>query len=56
MKSISAVSLTDGLQPGELDAAPMILGIALVMLGVSDGLVRLTPQSVSTGAQLGLGC
>jgi hypothetical protein len=39
MQSISAVILTDGLLPGESDLAPMILGIALVVLGACDSLV-----------------
>jgi predicted benzoate:H+ symporter BenE len=58
MKAVSAVILTDGLKPGEVAAAGMILGIVLLLLGIS-GLIgrfsRAIPQSVSAGLQLGLG-
>jgi MFS superfamily sulfate permease-like transporter len=58
MKAVSAVILTDGLQPGEIAAAGMILGVVLVVLGVTGAIsriARLIPQSVSVGLQLGLG-
>jgi MFS superfamily sulfate permease-like transporter len=58
MKAVSAVILTDGLRPGEVAAAGMMLGLILLALGVT-GLIgrfaRLIPQSVSAGLQLGLG-
>ena len=58
MKAVSAVILTAGMTPGEIAAAGMMLGIILLVLGVS-GLIgraaRLIPQSVSAGLQLGLG-
>src|SRR5213593_5260025 len=58
MKAVSAVILTDGLRPGEVAAAGMMLGIVLLVLGLTGWLGRLArmiPQSVSAGLQLGLG-
>jgi MFS superfamily sulfate permease-like transporter len=58
MKAISAVILTGGLRPGEVAAAGMIIGVVLVVLGVTgliSRLARVIPQSVSAGLQLGLG-
>jgi MFS superfamily sulfate permease-like transporter len=58
MKAVSAVILTDGLKPGEVAAAGMLLGLILLVLGATGWIVRLAraiPQSVSAGLQLGLG-
>ena len=58
MKAVSAVILTDGLRPGEVAAAGMLLGLVLLGLGISGWIGRLAraiPQSVSAGLQLGLG-
>src|SRR5207248_2366462 len=58
MKAVSAVILTDGLRPGEIAAAGMILGLVLVGLGLTGAIgrvARLIPQSVGAGLQLGLG-
>ena len=58
MKAVSAVILTDGLKPGEVAAAGMILGVVLLVLGITGWIGRLAraiPQSVSAGLQLGLG-
>jgi len=58
MKAVSAVILTDGLRPGEVAAAGMMLGLILLGLGMSGWIGRLAraiPQSVSAGLQLGLG-
>ncbi|MGD9617840.1 MAG: putative sulfate/molybdate transporter [Alphaproteobacteria bacterium] len=58
MKAVSAVILTDGLRPGEVAAAGMILGAVLLLLGATGAIsrfARLIPQSVSVGLQLGLG-
>src|SRR6266446_7764895 len=58
MKAVSAVSLTDGLRPGEVAAAGMMLGVILLVLGITGWIGRLAraiPQSVSAGLQLGLG-
>ena len=58
MKAVSAVILTGGLRPGEVAAAGMMIGIVLLVLGVTgwiDRLARAIPQSVSAGLQLGLG-
>jgi MFS superfamily sulfate permease-like transporter len=58
MKAVSAVILTDGLHPGEVAAAGMMLGLVLLILGITGWigrLARMIPQSVSAGLQLGLG-
>jgi MFS superfamily sulfate permease-like transporter len=58
MKAVSAVILTDGLRPGEVAAAGIMLGLVLLGLGLSGWIGRLAraiPQSVSAGLQLGLG-
>jgi MFS superfamily sulfate permease-like transporter len=58
MKAVSAVILTDGLRPGEVAGAGLILGVVLVGLGATGAIgrvARLIPQSVSAGLQLGLG-
>src|SRR5438309_1253022 len=58
MKAVSAVILTDGLKPGEVAAAGMILGLILLVLGATGWIARLAravPRSVSAGLQLGLG-
>ena len=58
MKAVSAVILTDGLHPGEVAAAGLMLGIVLLVLGITGWigrLARMIPQSVSAGLQLGLG-
>src|ERR1044071_6574759 len=41
MKAVSAVILTDGLRPGEVAAAGMILGIVLLVLGITGWIGRL---------------
>jgi MFS superfamily sulfate permease-like transporter len=58
MKAVSAVILTGGLRPGEVAAAGVVLGVVLLMLGLTGWigrLARMIPQSVSAGLQLGLG-
>jgi MFS superfamily sulfate permease-like transporter len=58
MKAVSAVILTDGLRPGEVAAAGLMLGVVLLVLGITGWighLARMIPQSVSAGLQLGLG-
>src|SRR3954462_12067918 len=58
MKAISAVILTGGLRPGEVAAAGIIIGVALLLLRFTGWISRLAhaiPQSVSAGLQLGLG-
>jgi predicted benzoate:H+ symporter BenE len=58
MKAVSAVILTDGLRPGEVAAAGIMLGIVLLILAAAGWIGRLAraiPQSVSAGLQLGLG-
>lgn len=58
MKAVSAVILTNGMKPGEVAAAGIMLGLVLLVLGVTGWIGRLAraiPQSVSAGLQLGLG-
>lgn len=58
MKAVSAVILTNGLRPGEIAAAGLVLGAVLLVLSVTGAIgrvARLIPQSVSAGLQLGLG-
>ena len=58
MKAVSAVILTGGLHPGEVAAAGLMLGLVLLILGITGWigrLARIIPQSVSAGLQLGLG-
>ena len=58
MKAISAVILTGGLRPGEVIAAGIMIGVVLLVLGITGWIGRLAraiPQSVSAGLQLGLG-
>ena len=58
MKAISAVILTGGLRPGEVAAAGIMIGVMLLLLGITgwiSRLARVIPQSVSAGLQLGLG-
>jgi predicted benzoate:H+ symporter BenE len=58
MKAISAVILTGGLRPGEVAAAGIMIGLVLLVLGITGWigkLARAIPQSVSAGLQLGLG-
>ena len=40
MKAVSAVILTDGLRPGEVAAAGMMLGLVLLGLGISGWIGR----------------
>jgi predicted benzoate:H+ symporter BenE len=58
MKAVSAVILTGGLTPGEVAVAGMMIGVVLLILGLTGWigkLARAIPQSVSAGLQLGLG-
>jgi predicted benzoate:H+ symporter BenE len=52
------VILTGGLRPGEVVAAGIMIGVFLLVLGITGWIGRLAraiPQSVSAGLQLGLG-
>jgi hypothetical protein len=58
MTAVSAVIMTDGLRPGEVAAAGMMLGVVLLVLGITGWIgrfARAIPQSVSAGLKLGLG-
>ncbi len=58
MKAVAAVLLTTGVTAGGLAASGVIIGLVLLVLGLT-GLIawtaRLVPQSVLAGLQLGLG-
>jgi Molybdate transporter of MFS superfamily len=59
MKAVSAVILTDGLRPGEVAAAGMMLGLVLLVLGITGWIgrfARLIPQSVSAGCSSDSAC
>jgi len=52
MKAVSAVILTNGLRPGEIAAAGLLMGALLFALSVTGAIgrvARFIPQSVSAG-------
>ncbi len=58
MKAVAAVLLTAQMTPASLAASGVMIGLALLILGMTgwiDKLGRLVPQSVLAGLQLGLG-
>jgi predicted benzoate:H+ symporter BenE len=58
MKAVAAVLLTAQLSPAALAASGVMLGAALLILGLTgwiSRLARIVPQSVLAGLQLGLG-
>lgn len=58
MKAVAAVLLTAHLSPGAVVATGVMVGLALLLLGLTGWigrLARLVPQSVLAGLQLGLG-
>lgn len=58
MKAVAAVALTAGIAPASLAASGVIIGVVLLVLGLTGWitkLARLVPQSVLSGLQLGLG-
>ncbi|MEN6390592.1 MAG: putative sulfate/molybdate transporter [Syntrophomonas sp.] len=58
MKAASAAFLTERMTPGQVAAASLIMGAFLLLLGLSgviQKLVKITPQAVAGGIQLGLG-
>lgn len=58
MKAMVAVMLVTSVPPGALALAGAVVGAVLLVLGLTgwiDRLVRLVPQSVISGLQLGLG-
>jgi MFS superfamily sulfate permease-like transporter len=58
MKAIGAIAIAEGLTSGEIAASGLILGAALLALGLFRGFERLQvliPESVVRGVQLGLG-
>ncbi len=58
MKAVAAVLLTAGITPAGLAASGMMIGVVLLVLGLTGWirrLARIVPQSVLAGLQLGLG-
>jgi MFS superfamily sulfate permease-like transporter len=58
MKAVAAVLLTAGISPAGLAASGVMIGVALLVLGLTGWITRLArivPQSVLAGLQLGLG-
>lgn len=58
MKAMAAVLLTAGITPAALAASGVMIGMALLVLGLTGWIARLAravPQSVLAGLQLGLG-
>jgi len=58
MKAASAAVLTYGITPAELAAGGLVMGLLLLLLGLTgivDLISRITPQGVVSGIQVGLG-
>jgi len=58
MKAASAAILTQNLTAGQVAGAGMVIGLLLLILastGIIDYVARVTPRSVTSGIQLGLG-
>lgn len=58
MKAASAAVLVHKLTPGEVAAAGLIVGLVLLVLGLTgliDSIARITPPGVISGIQVGLG-
>lgn len=58
MKAVAAVLLTAGMAPAGLAASGVMIGLVLLVLGLTGWITRLArvvPQSVLAGLQLGLG-
>ena len=58
MKAVAAVLLTSGITPAGLAASGVMIGIVLLVLGLTGWIgriARIVPQSVLAGLQLGLG-
>jgi Molybdate transporter of MFS superfamily len=58
MKAVAAVLLTAGISPAGLAASGVMIGVALLVLGLTGWITRLArvvPQSVLAGLQVGLG-
>ena len=58
MKAVAAVLLTAGITPAGLAASGVMIGVALLVLGLTGWITRLArmvPQSVLAGLQAGLG-
>src|ERR1700760_3027156 len=50
MKAISAVILTGGLRPGEVAAAGIMIGVVLLILGITGWIGRLAPGIPPSGS------
>jgi MFS superfamily sulfate permease-like transporter len=58
MKAVAAVAIAEGMTPGEIAAAGILMGGIVFLIGISPGagrLLSLTPRPVVRGIQLGIG-
>jgi MFS superfamily sulfate permease-like transporter len=58
MKAVAAAAIAEGMTPGEIAAAGILVGGIVLLVGISPGagrLLSLTPKSVVRGIQLGIG-
>lgn len=58
MKAIAAVAIAEGMTPGEIAAAGILMGAILFLIGIFPGMSRLlsrVPKPVVRGIQLGIG-
>ncbi len=58
MKAVAAVAIAEGMTPGEIAAAGILMGGIVFLIGISPGagrLLSLTPRAVVRGIQLGIG-
>ena len=58
MKAIAAVAIAEGMTPGEIAAAGILMGGMVFLIGIFPGagrLLSLTPRPVVRGIQLGIG-
>jgi MFS superfamily sulfate permease-like transporter len=58
MKAVAAAAIAEGMTPGEIAAAGILMGGIVFLIGISPGagrLLSLTPRAVVRGIQLGIG-
>ncbi len=58
MKAIAAVAIAEGMTPGEVAAAGILMGVIVFLVGIFPGagrLLSLVPRPVVRGIQLGIG-
>jgi MFS superfamily sulfate permease-like transporter len=58
MKAIAAVAIAEGMTPGEIAAAGILMGAIMLLIGIVPGagrILSLTPAPIVRGIQLGIG-